>query len=54
MKASAAIAIRCYDEPPASGLAPRTLTVLHEYVSGTQGSASWSRDATQRFRDELS
>jgi len=28
MSASAAIAIRCYDEPSASGLAPRTLNVL--------------------------
>ena len=44
--------IRCYDEPTASGLAPRTLTVLHEYASGPQGSTRWSYDAPQRFRDE--
>jgi hypothetical protein len=36
--------IRCSDEPPASGLAPRPLTVLHEYASGSQGSARWFRD----------
>jgi hypothetical protein len=36
--------IRCSDEPPASGLAPRTLTVLYEYASGSQGSARWFRD----------
>jgi hypothetical protein len=28
MSASAAIAVRCYDEPSAGGLVPRTLTVL--------------------------
>ena len=39
--------IRCYDEPSAGGLAPRTLTVLHEYASGPQGSARRSRDAAQ-------
>ena len=33
----------------------RTLTVLtHEYASGPHGSARRSRDAAQRFRDELS
>jgi hypothetical protein len=36
--------IRCSDEPPARRLAPRTLTVLHEYASGSQGSARWFRD----------
>jgi len=46
--------IRCCNEPSAGGLAPRTLTVLHEYASGTPGSAHRSRDAAQRFRDELS
>jgi hypothetical protein len=38
----------------AGGLAHRTLTVLHEYASGPHGSARRSRDAAQRFRDELS
>ncbi len=38
----------------ADGLAPRTLTVLHEYASGLPGSARRSRDTAQRFRDELS
>jgi hypothetical protein len=46
--------IRCYDEPSASGLAPQTLTVLHEYASGPHGSARRSPDAAQRFRDEPS
>ena len=46
--------IRCCDEPSASGLAHGTLTVLHEYASGPYGSARWSRDAAQRFRDEPS
>jgi len=45
MSASAAIAIRCYDEPSAGGLAPRTLNVLDEYASGPYRSARWSRDA---------
>jgi hypothetical protein len=36
--------IRCSNEPPASGLARRTLTVPHEYASGSQGSARWFRD----------
>jgi hypothetical protein len=39
MNTSAASPIRCYDEPLAGGLAPRTLTVLHEYASGPYGSA---------------
>jgi len=43
--------IRCYDELPAGGLAPRPLTVLHDYASGPQGSARWSRNAAQQFRD---
>jgi hypothetical protein len=34
--------IRCYDEPSASGLAPRTLNILHEYASRPHGSARWS------------
>ena len=38
----------------AGGLAPLTLTVLHEYASGPHGSARRSRDAAQRFRDEPS
>ena len=38
----------------AVGLAPRTLTVLHEYASGPQGSVRRSRDAAQRFRHEPS
>ena len=38
----------------AGGLAPRTLTVLHEYASGPPGSARRSRDAAPRFRDEPS
>jgi len=38
----------------AGGLAPRTLNVLHEYASGSHGSARRSRDAAQRFRDEPS
>ena len=42
--------IRYCDKPPASGLAPRTLNVLHEYASGPHGSARRSRDAAQRFR----
>ncbi|MDE3220574.1 MAG: hypothetical protein KGO23_14480, partial [Nitrospirota bacterium] len=37
--------IRCYDEPSAGGLAPRTLTVLQEYASGPHGFARRSRDA---------
>ncbi len=41
-----------YDNPSASGLAPRTLTALHEYASGHHGSARRSRDAAQRFLDE--
>jgi hypothetical protein len=45
---------RYYDGPSASGLAPRTLTVLQEYASGPHGSARWSRDAAQQFRDETS
>ena len=39
MSASAAIADPRYDEPSASGLAPQTLNVLHEYASGHHGSA---------------
>jgi hypothetical protein len=38
----------------AGGLAPWTLTVLHEYASGPHGSARRSRDAAQRFHDEPS
>ena len=38
--------IRCYDGPSAGGLAPRTLTVLHEYASGPHGSARRSRTPT--------
>jgi hypothetical protein len=38
MNVSATSPIRCYDELSASGLAPRTLTVLHEYTSGPHGS----------------
>jgi len=38
----------------ADGLAPRTLTVLHEYASGPQGSVRWSCDTAQRFRHEPS
>ena len=38
MNVSATSPIRCYDELSASGLAPRTLTVLHEYASGLHGS----------------
>ena len=48
------VPIRCFDEPPADGLAPQTLNVLHEYASGPQGSTRRSRDAAQRFRDEPS
>ncbi|THJ24308.1 MAG: APC family permease [Nitrospira sp. CG24E] len=40
--------------PSAGGLAPRTFNVLQEYASGPHGSARRSRDAAQRFRDELS
>jgi len=55
MSASAAIAgPLLYDEPSASGLAPRPLNVLHEYVKGPHGSARRSRDAAQRFRHEPS
>ena len=39
-------------EPSAGRLAPRSLTVLHEYASGPHGSVRWSCDAAQRFRDE--
>ena len=46
--------IHCYDKPSVGGLAPRPLTVLHEYASRPQGSARHSRNAAQRFRDELS
>jgi len=38
----------------ACGLAPRPLTVLHEYASGPHGSARRSHDAAQRFHDEPS
>src|SRR2546422_10581135 len=54
MNISAAIADPLHDRPSAGGLAPRTLTVLHEYASGPHGSARRSRDAAQRFRDEPS
>ena len=46
--------IRCYDEPSACRLAPRTLTVLHEYAPDPPGSARRSRDAAQQFRHEPS
>jgi hypothetical protein len=36
------------------GLAPRTFDVLHEYASGSPGSARRSRNAAQRFRNEPS
>jgi len=53
MSASAAIADPLLRR--ASGrLAPRALTVLHEYASGPPGSARRSRDTAQRFRDEPS
>ena len=39
-------------EPSAGGLAPRSLTVLHEYASGPHGSVRWSCDAAQQFCDE--
>ena len=42
------------DKPSESGLTPRTLPVMHEYVSGPQDSVRRSRDAAQRFRDEPS
>jgi len=45
---------RCYDELSAGGLAPQTLSVLHEYASGPQSSARRSRDVAQGFRDEPS
>ena len=35
-------------------LAGSPLTVLHDYASGPQGSARWSRNAAQQFRDEPS
>ena len=54
MNTSAAIADPLYDKPSAGGLAPRTLTVLHEYASGPQGSVRRSRNAAQRFRHEPS
>jgi hypothetical protein len=54
MSTSVQSPIRCYDGPWAGGLAPRTLTVLHEYAAGPRGSARRSHDAAQRFRDEPS
>ncbi|MBI5315103.1 MAG: hypothetical protein HZB34_03960 [Nitrospirae bacterium] len=54
MNTSAAIADPLHDKPSVGGLALRTLNVLHEYASGPQGSARRSRDAAQRFRNELS
>jgi len=54
MNTSAAIADPLLRQPSAGGLAPRTLTVLHEYASGPHGSARRSRNAAQRFRDEPS
>jgi len=54
MNTSAAIVDPLLRRAFASGLAPRTLNVLHEYASGPQGSTRWSRDAAQRFRDEPS
>jgi len=39
MNASATIADPLYDEPTVGGLAPRTVNVLHEYASGSHGSA---------------
>jgi hypothetical protein len=38
----------------AGGPAPLTFDVLHEYASDPPDSAHWSRDAAQRFRNELS
>jgi hypothetical protein len=46
--------IRCCDGSSAGGLVPQTHTVPHEYAPGPQGSTHRSRDAAQRFRDELS
>jgi len=54
LNTSAAIADPLLRQPSAGGLAPRTLTVLHEYASGPHGSARRSRNAAQRFRDEPS
>jgi hypothetical protein len=46
--------IRCSDKPAAGGLAHRAFDVLHEYTSGSPGSARRSHDAAWRFRDEPS
>jgi len=54
MSTSAAIVNPLLRRAPARVFAPRTLTVLHEYASGTQDSARRSCDAAQRFRDEPS
>ena len=53
MNVSAAIANPLLRRTFGRRLAPRTLIVLHEYDSGPPGSARRSRDAAQRFRDEL-
>ena len=51
MSASAAIVGPLYDEPSAGGLAPRTLNVMHEYVSDPHGSARRSPDAAPRGKE---
>jgi hypothetical protein len=37
--------VRCYHEPSVGGLVPRTFPELHEYASGTPGSARRARNA---------
>jgi len=55
MSTSAAITDPLLRHMPSAGrLAPRTLSVLHEYALGPQGFARRSRDAAQRFRNEPS